>query len=150
MNKQGSSFWVFMVYQPYFLEWSLLKVSSWKLIPTPWSFWRLLSVELSFNNSGSNNAFLYQHSLHIKSLIFQPILKAHRQISKKTVFQKVLFMWPSMPIFSFIGYTLAELFRKPTIDGKFINKRVRLFIHQTMCREEKITFTSKRGCQIAV
>ena len=81
-----------MVYQPYFLEWSLLKVSSWKLIPTPWSFWRLLSVELSFNNSGSNNAFLYQHSLHIKSLIFQPILKAHRQISKKTVFQKVLFM----------------------------------------------------------
>ena len=25
-----------------------------------------------------------------------------------------------------------------TIDDKFINKRVRLFIHQTMCREEKI------------
>ena len=25
-----------------------------------------------------------------------------------------------------------------TIDDDFINKRVRLFIHQTMCREEKI------------
>ena len=37
-----------------------------------------------------------------------------------------------MPIFSFIGYTLTELFRKPEIDHKFINKRVRLFIHQTM------------------
>ena len=32
---------------------------------------------------------------------------------KKTVFQKVLFMWSSMPGFSFIGYTLTELFRKP-------------------------------------
>ena len=31
----------------------------------------------------------------------------------KTVFRKVLFMWSSMPIFSFIGYTLTELFRKP-------------------------------------
>ena len=26
-----------------------------------------------------------------------------------------------------------ELFRKPTIDDKFINKRVRLFINRTMC-----------------
>ena len=30
----------------------------------------------------------------------------------KTVFRKVLFMWSRMPIFSFIGYTLRELFRK--------------------------------------
>ena len=29
------------------------------------------------------------------------------------MFRKVLFMWSSMPIFSFIGYTLTELFRKP-------------------------------------
>ena len=27
--------------------------------------------------------------------------------------RKVLFMWSSMPIFSFIGYTLTKLFRKP-------------------------------------
>ena len=39
-------------------------------------------------------------------------LKAHQQISKKP-FQKVLFMWPSIPIFSFIRYTLTKLFRKP-------------------------------------
>ena len=31
----------------------------------------------------------------------------------KTVFRKLLFMWSSMPIFSFIGYTLTGLFRKP-------------------------------------
>ena len=30
----------------------------------------------------------------------------------KTVFRKVLFMWSRMPIFSFIGYTLREFFRK--------------------------------------
>ena len=35
-----------------------------------------------------------------------------------------------MPFFSFLGYTLMELFRKPTIDDKLINKRVRLFINQ--------------------
>ena len=30
----------------------------------------------------------------------------------KTVFRKVLFLWSSMPSFSFVGYTLVELFRK--------------------------------------
>ena len=39
-------------------------------------------------------------------------LMTHWQISKK-LFRKVLFMWPSMPIFSFIRYTLTKLFRKP-------------------------------------
>ena len=29
------------------------------------------------------------------------------------MFRKVLFMWSSMPILRFIGYTLTELFRKP-------------------------------------
>ena len=65
------------------------------------------------------------------------------------VFQKVLFLRSRMQRFSFIGYTLTELFRNLTIDDKFINKRVRLFIHETMCREEKITITSKQGCKIA-
>ena len=37
-----------------------------------------------------------------------------------------------------------------TIDDKFIKKRVRLFIHQTMCREEKNYYTSQQGCEIAV
>ena len=40
-----------------------------------------------------------------------------------------------MPIFSSIGYTLMESFRKLIMDCKFINKRVRLFIHQKMCLE---------------
>ena len=53
------------------------------------------------------------------------------------VFQKVLFLRSNMQSFSFIGHTLMELSRNLTIDDKFINKRVRLFIHQTMCREGK-------------
>ena len=47
-----------------------------------------------------------------------------------------------MLIFSFTGYTLTELFKKLTIDDKFINKPAQLFIHQTMCREEKNISTS--------
>ena len=60
----------------------------------------------------------------------------------KMVLQKVLFMWSSMPIFSFIGYALTELFRKPDNDMKFINKQVRLCMHQTMFWEEKNISTS--------
>ena len=55
-----------------------------------------------------------------------------------------------MPVFSFIGYTLTELFRKPDNWRQIIKKRVRLFIHQTMCREEKKINTSWQGCEIAV
>ena len=37
-----------------------------------------------------------------------------------------------------------------TIDDKFINKRVRLYMHQTMYGEEKNICTSQQGCEIAV
>ena len=56
------------------------------------------------NNVSANN--------RIKYLPYIFLLKAHQQTSKKTVFRKVLFLWSSMPSFSFIGYNLAELFRK--------------------------------------
>ena len=64
-----------------------------------------------------------------------------------------------MPIFSFIGYTLTELFRKLTIDDRFINKRLRLFIYQTMYLkrvEKKLLGRHSKGislkqiCKIAV
>ena len=42
-----------------------------------------------------------------------------------------------------------EGFENLTIDDKFINKRVRVFIHQTMCREEKIVSMSQQGYKIA-
>ena len=51
--------------------------------------------------------------------------------------RKVLFMLSSMPVSSFIGYTLTEYLKNLTIYDKFINKRVRPYKHQTMCREEK-------------
>ena len=38
-----------------------------------------------------------------------------------------------MPNFIFIEYTLMELFRKTGNWQHFVNKRVWLFIHQTMC-----------------
>ena len=46
-------------------------------------------------------------------------------------------MRSNMSIFSFIGNTLPDLFKKYTIDDKFINKRVRLLIHPTLRREEQ-------------
>ena len=64
-----------------------------------------------------------------------------------------------MPIFSFIGYTLTELFRKRTIDDRFISKRLRLFIYQTMYLkrvEKKLLGRHSKGislkqiCKIAV
>ena len=61
-----------------------------------------------------------------------------------------------MPIFSFIlGISGRSYLENLTIDGKFINKRVRLLLHETMCREEKNFSTNKvmnyeQGCEIAV
>ena len=45
--------------------------------------------------------------------IFKLPLKAHWQIPEKWCLLKVFFMWYSMPIFSFLEYTLMESFRKP-------------------------------------
>ena len=59
------------------------------------------------------------------------------------MFQKVLFIWSSMQIFSFIGYTLTELLRKPDNWWQIIEKQVRLFIHQTMFWGEKILIRHK-------
>ena len=48
-----------------------------------------------------------------------------------------------MQIFSFIGYTLTELLRKPDNWWQIIEKQVRLFIHQTMFWGEKILIRHK-------
>ena len=68
------------------------------------------------------------------------------------VLQKVLFMWSSMPIFSFIGYTLTELFRKPD-NWRQIYKQTSstsTLYASKMYREEKNISTSWQGCEIAV
>ena len=75
--------------------------------------------------------------------MFTQSIKGTSTDIKKAVFLKVLFMWSSMPIFNFTGYTLTELFRKPDNWRQIYKERVRLFIHQTMmCREETIISTS--------
>ena len=51
-----------------------------------------------------------------------------------------------MSIFSFIGYTLTELFEILTIDDIFINKQFQFFLHQTITRLRNsclITFLKK-------
>ena len=46
------------------------------------------------------------------------------------VFWKVLSIWQSMSIFSFIKHLDGVVWKKLTIDEKYINKPVSLFIHQ--------------------
>ena len=61
----------------------------------------------------------------------------------KMVSRKVLLMWSSMPIFSFIGYSLTELFRKSD-NWRQIYKQTSLIFYtlKTICREEKNISTS--------
>ena len=60
-----------------------------------------------------NQRYLFDLQCYVKKLTVIRLnnLKTHRQISKKR-FRKALFLWSSMPSFSFIGYTLTELSRK--------------------------------------
>ena len=52
-----------------------------------------------------------------------------------------------MQIFSLIAHNLAELYGKLTVNNKYINKLVQLFIHQTMqvskimCQGDKAAVT---------
>ena len=80
------------------------------------------------------------------------LLKAHRQISKKWCFEKYR-SWNQECQFSALwGTPWRSYLENLTIDDKFINKRIGLFIHQTVCREEKNISTSKvlLNCEIAV
>ena len=69
-------------------------------------------------------------------------------MSKKTVFRKVFFMWSSMPIFSFIGYTLTELFRKPD-NSRQIQKQTSstLYASKNVSRRENY-FIARLNCLI--
>ena len=60
-----------------------------------------LSQWSSISFTGLNNGF------------YKVYIKGTSTDIQKTVFRKVLFMWSSMPISSFIGNTLTDLFRKP-------------------------------------
>ena len=72
---------------------------------------------------------------HKFSLLFS--LKAHWEISKKRCFKKY-YTYDQVCQFSALQCTPWPCYLDNlTIDDKFINKRVRLFLHQTMCREEK-------------
>ena len=54
------------------------------------------------------------------------------------VLRKVLFMWSSMPIFSFIGYTLTELFSKPD-NWRQIYKQTSLHTSNDVLRRKNIS-----------
>ena len=58
------------------------------------------------------------------------------------MFQKVCLCGQACQFSAVKGTPWWSYLEKLTIDDKFTNKRPRLFIHQTMCREEKIISTS--------
>ena len=55
-----------------------------------------------------------------------------------------------MPIFSFIGYTLTELFRKPDNWRQIYKQTNSTFYALNDVSRRKIISTSKQGCEIAV
>ena len=61
------------------------------------------------------------------------------------VLRKVLFIWSSMPIFSFIGYApWRSYLENLTIGNKFINKRVQLCIHCYVSRRKNYQYVITR------
>ena len=77
-------------------------------------------------------------------------LKAHRQISKKRCFENYCSYDQVCQFSASQGTPRRSYIENLTNDGKFINKRVRLFIHQTMCPEEKNISMSQQGFEMAV
>ena len=69
-------------------------------------------------------------------------LKAHRQISIKRCFEKHCSCDQACQFSALYGTAWRNYLENLAIDDKFINKRVRLFIHQTMCQGEKTISTS--------
>ena len=71
-------------------------------------------------------------------------LKAHRQISKKRCFEKYCWYDQACQFSALQGIPWRSYLENLTIDDKSINKRARLFTHQKMYGEEKITSTSNK------
>ena len=70
------------------------------------------------------------------------LLKAHPQISKIWSFEKYCSCDQACQVSALLVTTWQSYLENLTIDDKFINKRVQLFIHQTMCQE----FVKKKNC----
>ena len=86
----------------------LLKVlqrAGWRL---KWAGWRWVELDARFSNTHSYITYIWIFCWSTWSSI-----KDTSTDTRKTLFREVLFMWSSMPLFSFIGYILTELFRKP-------------------------------------
>ena len=77
-------------------------------------------------------------------------LKAHRQISKKRCFKKYSSFDKASQFSALYRTPWRSYLENLTIEDKFINKRVRLSIHQTMClkRAEKKNLLRRSGCLI--
>ena len=75
-------------------------------------------------------------------------LKAHRQISKKQCFEKYCSCDRVCKVSALEATLWRNYLENLTIDDKLINKQVPLFIHQTMCREEKIVSTSQQAWEM--
>ena len=64
------------------------------------------------------------------------------------MFRKVLLMWSSMPIFSFLGYTLTDLFRKPDNWRQIYKQTSSTFYTSNDVPRRRTISTSYQGCEI--
>ena len=75
---------------------------------------------------------LYHNHVKFFCITFlQLYLKAHRQISRKRFFWKYCSCDKAWQFSALQGTPWRSYLENPTIDNKFINKRIWLFIHQT-------------------
>ena len=82
--------------------------------------------------------------------IFSSNLKVHQQISKKRCFKKHCSCDQACQFSALQGTPSWRYLENLRIDDKFMNKRIRHFIQQTMCQEEKIIRMSQQGSEISV
>ena len=95
-------------------------------------FFRHSEQEKSQKLNNLVKTFIIQNSLN------KYPLKEHWQRSKKRCFKKILFMWSSMPVFSFLVYTQTGLFRKPDNWWQIYKQTSSTFYPSNVCREEML------------
>ena len=110
--------------------------------------WTYTGFELTNHDSGNAihfSIFLMHFSHPARKSQYQDIFsisltekKSFFAASKKRCFERCCSRDQTCQFSASWGTPWRSYFKNLTIDDKFMNKRVRLFIHQTMCQEEKI------------
>ena len=133
-----------------FLHGSLTAINAVLLLWTYSNFW-LKHMLCSSRQSFTEFRIFIEFSLTSKvEAPFAPTqsLKAHWQTFKKRCYEKYCSCDQACQVSTSEGTPWRIYLENPTIDDN--GRRVRLFTHQKMCREEKIISASQQGCEIVV